>query len=280
MSTTQDSSAKRQRAVVSIANAMHSGRYKGQKKKLPAAIRKVLGSNRSSNYSAYSGRGRTNTIRVPSGISCKPENKYFDENSRSTGLVTAAAGKVTAILGITGASGGGGGGTGIATGSTNTTRVGRVIDLMSLQVRGMITTGSATVCITYCIYLVYDRRPNAPGAVPGVTALLQTTDSANSFLNDDNSSRFKVIRRWHGHLGGSSAAGGNPALDNSFTRIDDWINLKGYKTVFTSSSSASGTYADTEEGGLLLFFVSDVATATNVGYTTQLFYRLRYLDCA
>lgn len=157
----------------------------------------------------------------------------------------------------------------IAQGASVNQRVGKKVMLKNLQIRGQVQAGTAGTIADYAVIIVYDRRPT--GSLPAVTDILVTANS-NSFNNDANSGRFKIIRRWDGVV--LSASG---APTNSLAAVDfsQFIKLKGLPMVF--KAAGTGAIGDIEEGALYILTVGSQAAGTAAA-SAPLAFRTRFVD--
>lgn len=130
----------------------------------------------------------------------------------------------------------------IPTGATQTTRVGKKVILDSLQVRGVFTPAVTPVAAPAksVLMYVYDKRPT--GALPAITDILLAAN-ASSMNNDDNSNRFKIIRRIE-RIHSSTVNISTHGLD---WNIEEFIPLNKYAEY---KSVGTGAIADIEEGAI------------------------------
>jgi len=150
-------------------------------------------------------------------------------------------------------------------------RVGKKILLKSMQVRGYVTADGTTTTTMGAWILVYDKRPT--GALPTITDILDTIN-VNSFLNDANSGRFKILARRSYQVNGNSSSAGQQT-EGTLQVIDEYVKLKGLQTVF--KAAGTGQMGDIEEGALYLVVVGVTAAGT-ADCTFQLGCRTRFLD--
>lgn len=148
-------------------------------------------------------------------------------------------------------------------------RVGKKILLKSLQMRGQATPDTTTIICLGAALLIYDRRPT--GSLPAITDVLNTIDCF-SFLNDANSGRFKVLRRWNYKFVGSTATA---VTDTQINTVDEFVDLKRRPTVY--KAAGTGAIGDIEEGALYLITLGSASAGTadavlNVGI------RVRFWD--
>lgn len=157
----------------------------------------------------------------------------------------------------------------IAQGTSVNQRVGKKVLLKSLQIRGAAQQGSTATLNDCAVLIVYDKRPT--GSLPAVTAILDTANS-NSFNNDSNSGRFKIVRRWDFCLSGNSAT---PATGNEIKDMSQYIPLNGLPLVFKAATT--GVIGDIEEGALYVVTVGATGAGTAAA-SAQLGFRLRFVD--
>jgi len=128
-------------------------------------------------------------------------------------------------------------------------------------------TTTSTVLDTFLI-LVYYKNPTS--SLPVCTDVLVSA-SPNAFNNDDNTSRFQIIRRWDNTLMGNTTtpATGKEAMDaDSFTK---------FRRPSVFKSAGSGAIGDIEEGALYAITVGNVAAGTTAG-SAQVGYRVRFTE--
>lgn len=154
----------------------------------------------------------------------------------------------------------------IPQGNSVNARVGKKIQYKSIQIRGNVTSDATTTTARASWFLVYDKRPT--GSVPAITEILDSINS-QSFTNDSNSGRFKILRRENYALSGNSAA---PAACQASYFVDEYVKLNNLPAVFKAATS--GAIADYEEGPIYLVTVGDIAAGTadvvvNLGFRTR-----------
>jgi len=104
--------------------------------------------------------------------------------------------------------------------------------------------------------LVYDRRPT--GALPVITDILVTA-SPQSFLNDTNSGRFNILRRWDWTFVGNNTTAGQSTAKTSYI-FNEFVNLRGKKGIF--KAAGTGAIGDIEQGAIYLVTVGNAAAGT------------------
>lgn len=154
----------------------------------------------------------------------------------------------------------------IPTGATQVTRVGKKVILDSLQIRGRFIYGATpgTTLPKACLLIVYDKRPT--GALPAITDVL-TAVSSFAFNNDDNSNRFRIVRRID-----CSICASNVGHSQNWNIVEEFIPLNKYAEY---KSLGTGAIADIEEGALYAITVSDIAAGAAAG-SISVAYRTRF----
>jgi len=147
-------------------------------------------------------------------------------------------------------------------------RVGKKIALKGLQCRGQMTNKSTAVTNDIALMIVYDKRPT--GSLPHISDILEAV-SASALNNDNNSGRFKILKRIDELLLGN----GTNLTDMTAKGCDWWLDLKGLPTVY--KALGTGAIADIEDGALYLVCVGDTATGTAAASLVANF-RVRFLD--
>jgi len=155
-----------------------------------------------------------------------------------------------------------------------TQRTGKRIRLVGLQVRGSIWASSNTssTYVDCSMLIVYDKRPT--GALPLQTDILTTSD-CKGFMNDNNTGRFRILRRVDFVLSGNTA----PAsinLTNAVKSLDTYVSLKGLTTVF--ESAGTGGIGDIDMGALYFVPLSSRNTAGSLAPSSDLSFRVRFTD--
>lgn len=85
----------------------------------------------------------------------------------------------------------------IAQGDTESTRDGRVCNIKSIQIRGVLAQNpgaAASSSPNVHIWLILDSQCN--GEVPTITTFFSGTNAATAMLNLANSNRFRIIKHW------------------------------------------------------------------------------------
>lgn len=143
-------------------------------------------------------------------------------------------------------------------GNSSITRVGRKLNITAVAIRGRCYAGTTGTVQKGTMLLVWDRNVNQSAALPAWNTILNSQTSI-ALTNKDNAPRFKILRRWDYEFTGNQTAG--QINDKGLYSIDEFVKMKNKITLFTTADS-TGLYPNMMEGGLLLYFVSDTATAT------------------
>jgi len=161
----------------------------------------------------------------------------------------------------------------VAQGASVSQRIGKKINLVSLQIRGLIGAPSSATSHLFSectMLIVYDRKPT--GALPAITDILDSA-SPHSMNKDDNAARFRIVRRSDVIVVGNAA---NNIEMGVATNVDAFIKLKGLHTVY--KSAATGTIGDIETGALYLVTVGTASPGATLQATLECSFRLRYVD--
>lgn len=160
----------------------------------------------------------------------------------------------------------------IAQGVSDNARIGKRCQLKSIQLRGNVTA-SQTPGVTYnrgAYAIVYDRRPT--NALPSVTDIFKDR-TPNSPNNDNNSTRFRILKRVQVNIHGNFNDDDN---DNLLTDHSFFLPLKGLPMIF--KSAGTGAIGDLEVGALYLVPLGYEVSAT-VGIPALHFQaRIRFID--
>ena len=158
----------------------------------------------------------------------------------------------------------------IAQGASTSQRIGKKVMMKSLQCHGNLLAGTTGTTTDTVVLIVYDKRP--VGVLPAITDILNSVQS-NSFNNDANSGRFRILKRWDCVLTGNRTT---PATGNEMVEGDFFLKLHDLPVNF--KAAGTGAIGDQEEGSLLLVTAGDVAAGTTAGSFAAAF-RLRFVDC-
>lgn len=157
----------------------------------------------------------------------------------------------------------------VASGAGVTQRIGKKIAWKSVQLRGHLQNKNTATIHDAALLLVYDREPGA--ALPAITDILDTV-SCRSFNKDDNSYRFRILRRWDFCLTGNNAT---PATGNEAITLDEFVDLKGLPGQF--KSAGTGAIGDIQLGALYAVTVG-MNAAGGTCSEGSIGYRVRYID--
>lgn len=148
-------------------------------------------------------------------------------------------------------------------------RVGKVVRMKSVQIRGYATAGTTGTVCSAALIIVLDRKPS--GALPAITSILTSVNPA-ALVNDDQSSRYKILRRIVVNLVGNSTT---PATGLERAFIDEYLMIP-YDAVY-DVANATGVIAQMRENALYAIGLSEVAAGTAAG-TFAASIRVRYYD--
>lgn len=158
----------------------------------------------------------------------------------------------------------------VAMGSGASNRVGRTILLRGINFRGQVMAKTATSTDKPVFLVVYDNRPT--DSLPTITQILESSHpSAQN--NAENSSRFRIIRRFVWNIDGTSAG---DTADSSHL-FEEYVDLKGKKTEYATASGGTGAIGDIQKGAL--YFVASGFRGTGTSATEIYFTaRLQFVD--
>jgi len=157
----------------------------------------------------------------------------------------------------------------IAQGASQQQRIGKKAMYKSIQTRGNITQNSTATTNDVAVCIIYDKEPT--GTLPNITDIFNTVN-ALSFLNDTNSDRFRVLRRWTHCLSGNPVT---PATGNEIIDVDEYLDLKSLPVQF--KAAATGAIGDIAYGALYLVTMGSAAAGTTAA-TASLGFRTRFFD--
>lgn len=157
----------------------------------------------------------------------------------------------------------------VAQGASTSQRIGKKIALKSLQCRGVHQGNASSIVNDIAMLIVYDKRPT--GSLPAVTDILNTAN-AQSFNNDANSGRFRILKRVDKTLVGNTSSG---ITETCYVEADFFLKLKGLPCVF--KAAGTGAIGDIEEGALYLVTVGTLAAGATAA-SFQGGFRTRYVD--
>lgn len=148
-------------------------------------------------------------------------------------------------------------------------RVGKRAYYKSVLLRGMITASNTTTICDAAIMLIYDKRPT--GALPAITDII-TAATPRSFMNDNNTGRFEVIRRWDTVIAGNTVT---PSTGLEVQNFDHYVPMKKRPIVF--ESAGTGAIDDIDEGALYLLCIGN-AISPGDGGVLQVTIRTRFTE--
>lgn len=160
----------------------------------------------------------------------------------------------------------------VSQGTSVNQRVGKKIALKSLQFRGNMTARITALINNVAYMVVYDKRPT--GVLPAITDVINAV-TPNSMNNDNNSGRFRVLKRVDETLIGNTDASA-AFLTDCTSKSQEWfLPLRDAETVY--KAAATGAIGDIEQGALYLITVGDIAASSAAANLTGVM-RLRFLD--
>lgn len=157
----------------------------------------------------------------------------------------------------------------IAQGASVNQRIGKRAYYKSLLIRGWIQNLSAAIYNDVTILIIYDKRPT--GALPLITDIL-TAATPTAFMNDNNTGRFEVIRRFDYMLIGNT---GTPSTGQEVKSIDEYIKLN--RRPITFESAGTGAIGDIDSGALYMVTLGITAAGTAAA-TSTLNFRVRFTE--
>jgi len=144
----------------------------------------------------------------------------------------------------------------IAQGTTVNQRIGKKAQYRSILLRGTAQS-NATCTVTDCAFLIiYDKRPT--GSLPAITDIL-TASTSRAFMNDNNTGRFQVVRRWDNTFIGNTTT---LATGEEAKNVDMYIP---FRQPITFESAGTGAIGDIDMGALYLVTVGSTAAGTAAG---------------
>jgi len=224
----------------------------------PTSMNRQRNPKRHGGYSYRSTTKRANVRSYPNKallVAKTAENKYVDLALNNYAMDTTGTITLLAI---------------IPSGVTVTSRVGKKVLLKSLQCRGTVFAGSTATINDVAYIIVYDKRPQA--ALPAITDILTDTTS-RAMNNDDNTSRFTILKRGNFCLAGNGATAGQQT-GTSIVDADFYIPIN---KIATFNALGTGAIADIDEGALYLITVGGIAAGTAAAQMTCSF-RTRFSE--
>ncbi|WP_445775606.1 capsid/nuclear shuttle family protein, partial [Shewanella sp.] len=208
---------------------------------------------------------RQRTIKVASqpkqSFTVAKRRKFLNQSSNYVDLAVAAydldtTGNVTLIPTI-------------PQGTTVSTRVGKRVMIKSLQIRGLANSNSATTIALGSYMIVHDKRPTV--TIPAVTDILVSANF-NSFTNDNNTSRFTILKRKNfTFIGNENTAG--EQTDKTGYHVNDFLRIN---KNMSFNALGTGVIADIDEGALYLLCVGNQTGTAAAGLTIG--FRTRFVD--
>lgn len=156
----------------------------------------------------------------------------------------------------------------VAQGAGVSQRIGKKWRMLSCEVKGEMSSNSATLHSTNLYAVVYDKRPT--GALPAITDIYDSVSPA-SHQKDDNKGRFVIVKEWRNSLIGSTASPTNM----TFRTLGANFSL-GNKLV-VNKSAGTGAIGDIEQGALYFLSMGNNAPGTGAA-TVTLKIRVRFAD--
>jgi len=156
----------------------------------------------------------------------------------------------------------------VAQGAATNQRIGKKWLMKSLQMRGVCISGNTTTYADAAIIFVYDKRPT--GVLPAITDILVTASSF-SMNNDNNSGRFRIVRRFDNTFIGNILT---PQTGQEAWNPDTWFRLN---MPVTNKAAGTGAIGDIEEGALYVITVGNVGAGTAAALG-NLQFRIRFTD--
>lgn len=130
----------------------------------------------------------------------------------------------------------------IPQGASVNQRIGKRIVLRSLLMRGLSLAGTTGTVADGGFLIVYDMKPT--GAIPAISDIL--VSPLNSFMNDNNTSRFRVLRRVDNVYIGNQLT---PTTGGEAYNIDEYLKIN-RPMIF--ESAGTGAIGDIDTGALYL----------------------------
>lgn len=155
----------------------------------------------------------------------------------------------------------------IAQGASVNQRIGKKAFYKSFTIRGRWIAGTTTTTANGTVMLVYDKKPT--GALPAITDIV-TGINATAFNNDNNTSRFRIIRRRDEIFLGNVAT---PTTGKEGVCISDFIS---FKERIEFESAGTGAMGDIDTGAVYLVTFGNTTTTSAPVYTVAI--RTRFSD--
>lgn len=160
----------------------------------------------------------------------------------------------------------------IPQGVTVSQRIGKKALMKTIQLKGFFYPNASATVNNAGAALIYDKMSNG-AAIPAVTDIFVSVNP-NDMLNDANSNRFVVLKRWSCVLSGTLSATG-PYTDVQSADIDDYIKLE--KEIEWNPSAATGVQATINKGALYMVTYGSAAAGVTAS-TFQYYSRIRFTE--
>lgn len=156
----------------------------------------------------------------------------------------------------------------ISQGASVNQRIGKRAMYKSILMRGSTIAGSTGIGGDYAWLIVYDKRPT--GALPLITDILTAINTV-SFMNDNNTARFQVVRRHDDVLIGNTTT---PTTGKEMVNLDLFIK---FRAPITFESAGTGAIGDIDMGALYFITVGNGPAGTTAPLTSASF-RVRFTE--
>lgn len=157
----------------------------------------------------------------------------------------------------------------IGQGASVNQRIGKRAYYKSILIRGSAQSNATVTTADGAILLIYDKRPT--GALPAITDIL-TVATPRGFMNDNNTARFEVIRRWDNVFIGNSVT---PSTGHEAFNHDHFVPMN--KRPITFESAGTGAIGDIDSGALYIVTVGSNIAGTTAA-TATLAFRVRFTE--
>jgi len=160
----------------------------------------------------------------------------------------------------------------VPAGTGQSARIGKRIKMKSIQLRGFAFPGSNQAVLKVAWMIVYDRRP--AGALPTLSDILEGGANSLNFLNDANSNRFKIVKRWDSVMSATTTT----ALDDvSYWDQDCYVKIPEQYAYTSYKALGTGAIADIDEGAFYFVTVGSGVPGTTAP-NVRAGFRIRYYD--
>lgn len=140
---------------------------------------------------------------------------------------------------------------------------------MNLRVHVTFGTSISNSVQRARVLLVHDRQANL---LPADGLELMEDDSVDSFRNETNSHRFRILRDWKVTTVATAAGGDGTSFD--FTPQHRWLRFRKRLNMPIKYEGASGAITTTQSNNLCLFVIVESSLATTLTGIT----RIRFSD--